>query len=237
MLHHDQPEAVARLIEEFLALMAQFFSIHPTHPQARLVRRAAEIVRGGGADRLSDRLLLRARLPPAATRRAVERLRRVRGMDERHHLTLMCRDLSEIATYAIVDDAQFRPAEERHAGQLHLHPARDARGAAAPGAPAPQDDRRARSRPSGGARAARRARTSRCCRRRCCCPARRSPLSDADADPRRARAPGRPGHRRRLLRHRAEHGDRPHRRRRRACCARAKARSRRSRSRRLTKRV
>src|SRR4029079_19461544 len=44
---------------------------------------------------------------PSATD-ALERLRRVRGLDERHHLTLMCRDLSEIASYAIVDDARFR---------------------------------------------------------------------------------------------------------------------------------
>ena len=49
MLHHDQPEAVARLVEDFLrALMAQFFAIHPTHPQKRLIRQAADIVRRGG---------------------------------------------------------------------------------------------------------------------------------------------------------------------------------------------
>jgi tRNA threonylcarbamoyl adenosine modification protein (Sua5/YciO/YrdC/YwlC family) len=87
--------------------MAQFFSIHPTHPQARLVRRAAEIVRGGGliAYPTDSCYALGCHLGDA---KAVARLRRVRGMDERHHLTLMCRDLSEIATYAIVDDARFR---------------------------------------------------------------------------------------------------------------------------------
>jgi len=86
--------------------VAQFFSIHPTHPQMRLVRRAAEIVRGGGliAYPTDSCYALGCHLDDA---RAVERLRRVRDMDARHNLTLMCRDLSEIAAYAIVDDAQF----------------------------------------------------------------------------------------------------------------------------------
>jgi tRNA threonylcarbamoyl adenosine modification protein (Sua5/YciO/YrdC/YwlC family) len=87
--------------------VAQYFSIHPTHPQLRLARRAAEIVRGGGliAYPTDSCYALGCHLGDA---KAVERLRRVRGMDERHHLTLMCRDLSEIAAYAIVDDARFR---------------------------------------------------------------------------------------------------------------------------------
>jgi len=87
--------------------VAQFFSIHATHPQVRLVRRAAEIVRGGGliAYPTDSCYALGCHLGDA---HAVERLRRVRGMDARHNLTLMCRDLSEIAVYAMVDDAQFR---------------------------------------------------------------------------------------------------------------------------------
>jgi tRNA threonylcarbamoyl adenosine modification protein (Sua5/YciO/YrdC/YwlC family) len=87
--------------------LAQFFSVHPTHPQARLIRRAAEIVRAGGlaAYPTDSSYALGCHLGDAP---AQERLRRVRGMDEKHHLTLMCRDLSEIATYAIVDNAQFR---------------------------------------------------------------------------------------------------------------------------------
>src|SRR5262245_56791301 len=87
--------------------MAQFFSIHPTHPQARLVRRAAEIVRGGGliAYPTDSCSALGCHLGDA---KAVARLRRVRQMDERRHLTLMCRDLAEIASYAIVDDARYR---------------------------------------------------------------------------------------------------------------------------------
>ena len=86
--------------------MAQFFTIHPTHPQARLVRRAADIVRASGLIAYpTDSCYALGCLAGAA--KALERLRRVRGIDERHHLTLMCRDLSEIASYAIVDDARF----------------------------------------------------------------------------------------------------------------------------------
>jgi tRNA threonylcarbamoyl adenosine modification protein (Sua5/YciO/YrdC/YwlC family) len=87
--------------------MAQFFSIHPTHPQKRLIRQAADIVRGGGliAYPTDSCYALGCDRGDAA---AAGRLRRVRGIDERHPLTLMCRDLSEIANYAIVDDAQFR---------------------------------------------------------------------------------------------------------------------------------
>jgi tRNA threonylcarbamoyl adenosine modification protein (Sua5/YciO/YrdC/YwlC family) len=87
--------------------MAQFFAIHPTHPQARLVSRAAEIVRAGGLIAYpTDSCYALGCLPTAA--KALERLRQVRGINERHHLTLMCRDLSEMGNYAIVDDAHFR---------------------------------------------------------------------------------------------------------------------------------
>lgn len=86
--------------------MAQRFAIHPTNPQARLVRRAADIVRGGGLIAYpTDSCYALGCL--ASEAKALERLRRIRGIDERHHLTLMCRDLSEIARYAIVDDARF----------------------------------------------------------------------------------------------------------------------------------
>lgn len=87
--------------------MAQYFAIHPSHPQARLVRRAADIVRGGGliAYPTDSCYALGCHLGDA---RALERLRQVRGIDQRHHLTLMCRDLSEIGRYAIVDDARYR---------------------------------------------------------------------------------------------------------------------------------
>jgi tRNA threonylcarbamoyl adenosine modification protein (Sua5/YciO/YrdC/YwlC family) len=87
--------------------VAQFFAIHPTHPQARLVRHAADIVREEGLVAYPTDSCYALGCLATATK-AVERLRRVRGMDERHHLTLMCRDLSEIAKYAMVDDVRFR---------------------------------------------------------------------------------------------------------------------------------
>jgi tRNA threonylcarbamoyl adenosine modification protein (Sua5/YciO/YrdC/YwlC family) len=87
--------------------MAQFFAIHPTNPQRRLVRQAAQIVRHGGLIAYpTDSCYALGCLRGNAA--GIERLRRIRGVDERHHLTLMCRDLSEIAHYAIVDDAQFK---------------------------------------------------------------------------------------------------------------------------------
>ena len=87
--------------------MAQYFEIHPTHPQARLIRQAAEILRRGGliAYPTDSCYALGCHLGDAA---ALARLRRLRGIDEKHHLTLMCRDLSEIAAYAIVDNVQYR---------------------------------------------------------------------------------------------------------------------------------
>jgi tRNA threonylcarbamoyl adenosine modification protein (Sua5/YciO/YrdC/YwlC family) len=86
--------------------MAQFFSIHPTHPQKRLVRQAADIVRRGGliAYPTDSCYALGCHLGDA---QALGRLRALRGIDERHHLTLMCRDLSEIARYAMVNDKNF----------------------------------------------------------------------------------------------------------------------------------
>lgn len=87
--------------------MAQYFVIHPTHPQPRLIARAAEIVRGGGviAYPTDSCYALGAHLGDKA---AMERMRRIRGVDERHHFTLMCRDLSELGAYARVDNRQYR---------------------------------------------------------------------------------------------------------------------------------
>ena len=87
--------------------MAQFFTIHPEHPQPRLVKQAAEIIRNGGLAALptDSAYALVGHLGDAGL---LERIRRIRGVDESHHFTLLCRDLSEIATYARVDNAQFR---------------------------------------------------------------------------------------------------------------------------------
>jgi len=87
--------------------VAQYFAVHPTHPQHRLIVQAARIVRDGGVIAYpSDSCY--AFGCQTGDRGALSRLRRLRGFDESHHLTLMCRDLSEIATYARVDNARFR---------------------------------------------------------------------------------------------------------------------------------
>ncbi len=87
--------------------MAQFFSVHPEQPQPRLIHQAAEILRAGGvvAFPTDAAYSLGCQVGDAE---AVARIRAIREVDERHHFTLMCRDLSEIATYAKVDNAQFR---------------------------------------------------------------------------------------------------------------------------------
>lgn len=87
--------------------MAQFFSLHPEHPQPRLIRQAAEIMRGGGLVAFpTDSAYALGGLTGDAD--VLQRIRRLRAVDERHHFTLMCRDLSEIATFARVDNAQYR---------------------------------------------------------------------------------------------------------------------------------
>ena len=87
--------------------MSQFFHVHPDNPQLRLIKQAAQIIHGGGivAVPTDSCYALVCHLDDKA---AVERLRRIRGVDDKHHLTLLCRDLSEIALYARVDNRQYR---------------------------------------------------------------------------------------------------------------------------------
>ena len=87
--------------------MSQFFQIHPDNPQLRLIKQAAQIIGSGGivAIPTDSCYALVCHLDDKA---AVERLRRIRGVDDKHHLTLLCRDLSEIALYARVDNRQYR---------------------------------------------------------------------------------------------------------------------------------
>ena len=87
--------------------MAQYVVIHPDNPQERLLQKAAEIVRQGGVIALptDSSYALGCHLGDKA---AVERIRSLRGVDERHHLTLMCRDLSQIGQFARVDNARYR---------------------------------------------------------------------------------------------------------------------------------
>jgi tRNA threonylcarbamoyl adenosine modification protein (Sua5/YciO/YrdC/YwlC family) len=87
--------------------MTQYFEVHPQNPQVRLIRQAAQIIQSGGivAAPTDSAYALVCRLDDKG---AVEKLRRIRGVDEKHHLTLLVRDLSEIATYARVDNRQYR---------------------------------------------------------------------------------------------------------------------------------
>ncbi len=87
--------------------VSQFFRIHPTHPQARLLRQAAVILAEGGviAYPTDSSYALGCHLGDA---KAVERIRRLRQLDERHDMTLVCRDFSEVSVYAHVDNTSFR---------------------------------------------------------------------------------------------------------------------------------
>ena len=87
--------------------MAQFFAIHPENPQERLVKQAAEIVRQGGVIvyPTDSCYALGCQM---GNKEAMERILAIRQIDLKHHLTLMCADLSELGTYAKVDNGQFR---------------------------------------------------------------------------------------------------------------------------------
>jgi tRNA threonylcarbamoyl adenosine modification protein (Sua5/YciO/YrdC/YwlC family) len=87
--------------------MTQRFVLHPTHPQPRLMRQAAALVRDGGliAYPTDSSYALGCRVDDVA---AVKRIRALRDVDERHHLTLMCRDLADVGHVARLDNWQFR---------------------------------------------------------------------------------------------------------------------------------
>ncbi len=87
--------------------MSQFFQIHPETPQARLVRQAVDIIRGGGVVvyPTDSAYALGCHI---GDKQALDRIRRIRKLDDNHNFTLVCRDLSEIATYARVDNTAYR---------------------------------------------------------------------------------------------------------------------------------
>ncbi len=89
------------------AKLSQFFSLHPSHPQQRLLSRAAEIVNSGGlvAFPTDTTYTLGCHI---GDKQALERIRQIRRLDKNHYLTLMCRDLSALGTYARVDNANYR---------------------------------------------------------------------------------------------------------------------------------
>ncbi|WHZ12481.1 MAG: Sua5/YciO/YrdC/YwlC family protein [Burkholderiaceae bacterium] len=87
--------------------MAQYFEVHPTNPQLRLLKQATALLDGGGivAVPTDSSYALVCHLDD---KDASDHLRRIRGVDDKHHLTLMCHDLSELAAYARVDNRQYR---------------------------------------------------------------------------------------------------------------------------------
>ncbi len=87
--------------------MSQFFQIHPENPQARLIRQAVDIIKGGGVVvyPTDSAYALGCHI---GDKNALDRIRRIRKLDAKHNFTLMCRDLSEIATYAKVSNSVYR---------------------------------------------------------------------------------------------------------------------------------
>lgn len=87
--------------------MSQYFLVHPDNPQRRLLHQAAEIVRGGGliVYPTDSSYALGCHI---GDKNAMERMRSLRRVDKQHNFTLVCRDLSEIATYARVDNINYR---------------------------------------------------------------------------------------------------------------------------------
>ncbi len=87
--------------------MSQFFQIHPVNPQLRLIRHAVEIIRDDGlvVYPTDSSYALGCHV---GDKRGMDRIRRIRALDNRHNFTLVCRDLSEIAVYARVDNSAYR---------------------------------------------------------------------------------------------------------------------------------
>ena len=87
--------------------MSQYFEVHPDNPQPRLLKQAADILHRGGIAAIptDSSYALVCHLDDKA---AADSLRRIRMVDDKHHLTLLCRDLSELASYARVDNRQYR---------------------------------------------------------------------------------------------------------------------------------
>ena len=87
--------------------MSQYFEVHPDNPQPRLIKQAVQLLHGGGvcAVPTDSSYALVCHLDDKA---AAQALRRIRQVDDKHHLTLLCSDLSELASYAQVDNRQYR---------------------------------------------------------------------------------------------------------------------------------
>ena len=141
--------------------MAQYFEVHPDNPQPRLLKQAVALLERGGivAVPTDSSYALACHLDDKA---AVDRLRQIRGVDDKHHLTLLCRDLSELANYARVDNRQYRLLKAATPGPYTFILDATTRSAAPREPSAAQDHRPARARPPGAA-----ASCWRCTARRC----------------------------------------------------------------------
>ena len=87
--------------------MAQWLQVHPDNPQTRLLKQAVEMLKQGKVLAVPTDSSY-ALVCQVDNKTAIDQLRRIRGVDDKHHLTLLCRDLSELAQYAKVDNRQFR---------------------------------------------------------------------------------------------------------------------------------
>ena len=95
--------------------MAQYFSVHPDNPQPRLLNQAVALLTQGGVLAVPTDSSY-ALVCHMDDKTAADHLRKVRGVDDKHHLTLLCRDLRELANYAKVDNAQFRMLKQATPG-------------------------------------------------------------------------------------------------------------------------
>ena len=95
--------------------MAQYFSVHPDNPQPRLLKQAVALLNQGGVLAVPTDSSY-ALVCHMDDKTAADHLRKVRGVDDKHHLTLLCRDLSELANYAKVDNTQFRLLKQASPG-------------------------------------------------------------------------------------------------------------------------
>ena len=118
--------------------MSQYFSIHPDNPQHRLIAQAAEIVRRGGVIVYPTDSVYAIGCH-IGDKHALERVRNIRRVDKNHNFTLLCRDLSELANYARVDNSDFRILKAQHSRAVYLYPAGHIRSAQAADAPQAQD--------------------------------------------------------------------------------------------------
>lgn len=102
-------------LHELGASVSQFFQVHPENPQARLIKQAVEIIRGGGVVvyPTDSSYALGCMI---GDKNAVERIRRLRQLDDKHNFTLVCRDLSQIGLFAKVDTAAFRLLKQGRQG-------------------------------------------------------------------------------------------------------------------------